>query len=192
VLERDLAARAGLGWIGKNTSVIGSTLGSYFLIGVVLTTAAMELDAPVADRCGSCTACLEACPTAALVAPYVLDARRCISYLTIEHRGEIPAEFRGALHGWIFGCDICQEVCPWNRKASVARDSELAPRGSLGELAELRGADDEHLRARFRQSALWRAKAAGLRRNVALVLAARERAEGAADDDSLRRSYTRS
>ncbi len=173
VLERDLAARAGLGWIGKNTNLLSAGLGSYFLIGIVLTTAALEPDGPVADRCGTCTACLEACPTRAFVAPYVLDARRCISYLTIEHRGDIAEELRGALHGWVFGCDVCQEVCPWNRKASAPRDPDLAPSEAFGEVESLLTLDEGAFRERFRGSAIRRATWSGLRRNAALVLAQR-------------------
>jgi epoxyqueuosine reductase len=176
VLERDLAARTGLGWIGKNTNLLAPGLGSYFLIGVILTTAALEPDSRVADRCGTCTACLEACPTGAFVAPYVLDARRCISYLTIEHRGEIAEELRGALHGWVFGCDICQEVCPWNRKASAPRDPDLAPTGPFGDVESLLALDDAGFRERFRGSAIRRSKREGLARNAALVLAGRRAA----------------
>lgn len=171
VLERDLAARAGLGWVGKNTNLLEPSLGSYFLIGIVLTTAELAIDQAVADRCGRCTACLDACPTGAFVAPFVLDARRCISYLTIEHRGELPAEMAGRLHGWVFGCDVCQEVCPWNRKAAGPRDPALAPPGPLGTLADLATVDEDAFRMRFRGSAVRRARREGLRRNAALALA---------------------
>ena len=173
VLERDLAARAGLGWVGKNTNVLAEDLGSYFFIGLVLTTAPLELDGEQPDRCGTCTACLDACPTGAFVAPYVLDARRCLSYLTIEHRGPIAPELRPAVREWIFGCDVCQEVCPWNRKAPVARDPDLAPDRPLGPLAALLDIGDAEFRERFRRTALWRARRAGLARNVALALGAR-------------------
>jgi epoxyqueuosine reductase len=173
VLERDLAARAGLGWIGKNTNLLSSELGSYFFIGIVLTTAALEPDAAQPDRCGTCTACLDACPTRAFVAPNVLDARRCISYLTIEQRGEIASDLAEHLGDWIFGCDVCQDVCPWNRKAPATREPAFAAAEALGSPTELLSLDDDGFRARFRHSALWRTKRAGLVRNVALALGSR-------------------
>jgi epoxyqueuosine reductase len=181
VLERDLAARAGLGWIGKNTNLLTPSLGSYFFIGIVLTTAPLPFDEREPDRCGTCTACLDACPTRAFVAPYVLDARRCISYLTIEHRGDIAGELAEQMGEWAFGCDVCQEVCPWNRKAEPGHEPALAPSGSLGRLESLLELDPDEFRARFRGTALWRTKRAGLLRNAAVVLANRgeRRAVGA-------------
>jgi epoxyqueuosine reductase len=172
VLERDLAARAGLGWFGKNTNLLDTALGSYFFVGIVLTTAELPVDAPMPDRCGSCTACLDACPTAALVGPYELDARRCISYLTIEHRGDIDPALRPGIGDWLFGCDVCQEVCPWNRRARPSRESALRPTAPIdaGEALDL---DEATFRARFRSSAIWRTRRAGLARNAALVLANR-------------------
>jgi epoxyqueuosine reductase len=170
VLERDLAARAGLGWIGKNTMLLHPRLGSWFFIGVLLTTADLAHDAPVHDRCGSCRACLDACPTGAFAAPYVLDARRCISYLTIEHRGEIDPALHHGMTGWQFGCDACQEVCPWNRKAPVTREAELRPSGPYPGAAAISRMDDETIRQRFRGTALLRAKPSGLRRNVSIYL----------------------
>jgi len=171
VLERDLAARAGLGWVGKNTNLLTPSLGSYFFIGIVLTTAALPFDQREPDRCGICTACLDACPTRAFVAPYVLDARRCISYLTIEHRGDIAGDLAEQIGGWVFGCDVCQEVCPWNRKAEPGHEPALGPSGTFGELETLLELDPEAFRARFRGSALTRPKRAGLLRNTAIVLA---------------------
>jgi epoxyqueuosine reductase len=173
LLDRDLAARAGLGWTGKNTNLIAPDLGSYFFIGLVLTTAVLAPDAPHPDRCGTCRACLDACPTGAFVGPYVLDARRCISYLTIEHRGPIPPPDREAIGSWLFGCDVCQEVCPWNRRAPTAANPALGePPGDL-EPEALLDLDEAAFRARFRPTALWRARRSGLLRNAALVLANR-------------------
>jgi epoxyqueuosine reductase len=170
VLERDLAARAGLGWIGKNTNLLTSSLGSYFFIGIVLTTVDLVADERQPDRCGTCTACLDACPTRAFVAPYVLDARRCISYLTIEHRGAIAEELRADIGGWLFGCDVCQDVCPWNRKAEPTREPALAPSVPFGSLEDLLDLDRDGFRARFRGSAIARSKRSGLLRNAAIVL----------------------
>jgi epoxyqueuosine reductase len=173
VLERDLAARAGLGWVGKNTNLLTPSLGSYFFIGIVLTTAALPFDQREPDRCGTCTACLDACPTRAFVAPYVLDARRCISYLTIEHRGDIAGELAEQIGEWVFGCDVCQEVCPWNRKAEPGHEPAFGASGSFGALETLLELDPEAFRARFRGSALTRTKRAGLLRNAAIALANR-------------------
>ena len=170
VLERDLAARAGLGWIGKNTMLLNPGLGSWFFIGLLLTTAELSHDRPLEDRCGSCRACLDACPTGAFVAPYVLDARRCVSYLTIEHRGEIDAARRPGMADWQFGCDVCQDVCPWNRKAPVTRAAEFQPRQPYPAATAIVGMDDERLRVRFKETALLRAKPSGLRRNAAIYL----------------------
>jgi epoxyqueuosine reductase len=172
VLERDLAARAGLGWIGKNTMLLHPALGSWFFIGIVLTDAELLHDTPMPDRCGSCTACLDACPTHAFPAPYTLDARRCISYLTIEHRGEIGPELAGELGSWQFGCDVCQRVCPWNRRALRTREPAFLPQAPYPEASAILKMDDEALRRRFRGSALLRARPAGLRRNAALAIAA--------------------
>ena len=177
VLERDLAARAGLGWIGKNTNLLDQALGSFFFIGIVLTTAELLPDGPVPDRCGTCTACLDACPTGAFVAPYVLDARRCLSYLTIEHRGPVDPTLRPAVAEWAFGCDDCQTVCPWNRKSPPASEPAFRPARPLEALPALLALDDEGFRARFKGSAIRRAKRSGLLRNAALVLGnRRERA----------------
>jgi epoxyqueuosine reductase len=178
VLERDLAARAGLGWIGKNANLIIPTLGSYFFIGLVLSTAALDADERVPDRCGTCTACLDACPTRAFAAPYVLDARRCISYLTIEHRGPVDESLRPSLDGWAFGCDVCQDVCPWNRKAPPSREPAFAGPSPLTDLAGVLGLDADAFRERFRGTALRRAGRSGLLRNAALVLAERPASAG--------------
>jgi epoxyqueuosine reductase len=176
VLERSLAARAGLGWIGKNTNLIAPGLGSYFFIGLVLTTAELTPDGVVADHCGTCTACLAACPTGAFAAPYVLDARRCISYLTIEHRGAIDPPLRAPIGDWLFGCDVCQEVCPWNRHAPPTREPAFESGAPPGPPETLVDMSDAEFRERFRGSALKRARRAGLARNAEIVLANRRSA----------------
>ncbi len=172
VFERELAAAAGIGWIGKNTLVLHERLGSYLVLGVVFTTLEMEPDAPASDHCGSCRRCLDACPTQAFPQPYQMDASRCISYLTIEHRGEIDPRFHAAIGSWVFGCDICQEVCPFNRKAPPGRDPELmaasaTPYPDLLAWATLRSGAYRRL---TRDSALRRATRPMLRRNAAIAL----------------------
>jgi epoxyqueuosine reductase len=174
LLERDFARRAGLGWFGKNTMLLNKRLGSYFFIGALLTNLELACDPPHnTAHCGTCTACLDACPTQAFVAPGMLDARRCISYLTIEHRGDIPDDLRSGLGDWLFGCDVCQEVCPWNRKAPAVTEPLLQGRPDLEkvDLIELLGLSEEAFRHRFRGTALMRTKRRGLLRNAALVLA---------------------
>jgi epoxyqueuosine reductase len=186
VLERDLAARAGLGWFGKNTNLLTPSLGSWFFIGIVLTTAEPAFDDEGPDRCGTCTACLDACPTAAFTAPYVLDARRCISYLTIEHRGDIDEPLRPLIGSWGFGCDVCQDVCPWNRKAATTREPAFAS-ATAPSPEELLTLDDRAFRERFRRTALWRSRRAGLLRNAAIVLGNRA---DAATAPALRRAMS--
>jgi epoxyqueuosine reductase len=178
ILERDLARRAGLGWFGKNTNLINSQIGSFFFIGTLLVDLELEVDAPFeSDRCGTCTRCLDSCPTNALVEPRVLDATRCISYLTIENRGPIPEEFRAKIGELIYGCDICQQVCPWNVSFSrEIREAALRPREMFAskesrELArEILKMTDETYRENFSGSAMKRAKRRGLARNAAVVL----------------------
>jgi len=173
LLEREFAQLAGLGWIGKNTLLLNKQLGSWFFLAALLTDVELAYDEPhTTDHCGTCRACLDACPTQAFVAPYVLDARRCISYLTIELKGDVPAELRPMLGDWLFGCDICQDVCPWNQKAPLADEPTLAPARDMNpvELAGLFALDDEHFRRRFRHTPLWRPKRRGILRNAAIVL----------------------
>lgn len=171
--ERELAQQAGLGWIAKNMMLINPRLGSFTLIGVMLTDADLTPDQPFAtDHCGSCRRCLDACPTDAFVAPGVLDARRCISYVTIEHRGEFDAVQRDMPGEWLFGCDVCQDVCPWNvRFATPTADDGFAPRAELAspDLALLGTGDDAAFTRHFGDTPLSRAGAAGMRRNVAAL-----------------------
>lgn len=173
VVERAWAAAAGVGWIGKNTLVLHPRLGSYTYLGVIVTTSELEPDEPMADHCGSCRACLDACPTAALTAPYQMDASRCLSYLTIEHRAEIPCEFHKALGPWLFGCDICQEVCPHNRKAPVTAEPRFAvrPPAPGPRLEEVLNWDLERYREAVRGKALKRAKLEMLQRNARIARA---------------------
>lgn len=169
VLEREWAASGGVGWFGRNTNILHTEEGSWFFLGEILTTLGLEPDPPYADRCGSCTRCLDLCPTGALKPGYRLDARLCISYLTIEHRSAIPIDLRPQLGNWIFGCDVCQEVCPWNVR--FARRHCLPPNEDLlPGLPELLLLNEDEFRARFRNTAIRRAKRAGLARNVAVAL----------------------
>ncbi len=172
VLERDLASRAGLGWIGKHTNLIHRDLGSWVFLGEIITDAELEYDEPVKERCGRCSRCIPACPTGAIVAPYKLDARRCISYLTIELRGSIPKELRPLIGNWVFGCDLCQEVCPWNRRAKVTQEDRFQPaRGvPFPNLVALLNISEEEFRQLFRNSPIKRAKRQGIRRNAAVAL----------------------
>ncbi len=177
VPERELAQRAGLGWIGKNMMLIHPELGSFTFIGVILTDADLAADLPfAADRCGTCRACLDACPTDAFVAPREMDARRCISYLTIEHRGPFDDLQRAMVGEWAFGCDVCQDVCPWNvRFAPATDDAELSPRGELAapDLTALRTVEPDDFARRYADTAFARVGAAGLRRNAEAVAANR-------------------
>jgi len=172
LLERDLAYAAGLGWRAKNTHLIHPRRGSYFFLGELLLDIGLSPTARQPDRCGSCTRCLDACPTAAFVGPGVLDARRCISYLTIELRGPIPMELRPLIGNMVFGCDICQEVCPWNRHAPEGSEPAYRARTGLDpvDLIELMGISQEEFSRRFRGSAIKRAKRRGLLRNAAVAL----------------------
>ena len=172
VLERELAARAGLGWWGKNTCLIHRGAGSYFFLGEIVTTLRLAPDTPAVDHCGTCTRCLDACPTDAFPEAYVLDARRCISYLTIELKGAIPVELRDGIGDWLLGCDVCQDVCPWNRRAATTRESAFHARSGLEplELVELIGMDQASFSEHFRRHPAKRPKRRGLLRNAAVAL----------------------
>ena len=156
VMEKPLAQAAGLGWQGKHTNLLGRDLGNWVFLGAIFTTLELEPDAPEVSHCGTCTACLDVCPTQAFPAPYVLDARRCISYLTIEHRGPVDEGLRALMGNRIYGCDDCLAVCPWNKFAAAARDIGYQPRVGLPELAELAQLDDAGFRARFAGSPIKR------------------------------------
>ena len=172
VMERELAARAGIGWQGKNTCIINERVGSWLLLGEVLTTLELPVDEPAVDHCGTCTRCIDACPTAAITAPYQLDASQCISYLTIEHREEIPPEFRTKLGEWLYGCDVCQDVCPHNRKAPEAEETALRPRFATGtlDLREVLSWGQKDYRTRLKGSAMKRVKLPVLQRNARLLV----------------------
>ncbi len=172
ILEKPLARNAGLGWIGKHTNLIAPGGGSYFFLGEILTTLPLEVDPPVKDHCGRCQACIEICPTRAIIRPYELDARRCIAYLTIENRGSIPVEFRRAIGNRIFGCDDCQLICPMNKFAGKKPLAEFAPRTELlaPELATLMGWTEPEFEEKTRGSALRRTGFRGWLRNLAVAL----------------------
>jgi epoxyqueuosine reductase len=172
VLEKALARDAGLGWIGKHTNLLDRHAGSWFLLGEIFTDLPLPPDQPVSAHCGSCTACIDICPTQAIVGPNELDARRCISYLTIEHKDSIPIEFRAAIGNRIFGCDDCQLVCPWNRYAQLTREPDFAPRHGLQSpgLVELFGWSEAQWSQRTAGSALRRPGYAGWLRNIAVAL----------------------
>jgi len=172
IVERTYAKYAGVGWIGKNTCILNQKMGSWLFLGVILTSLELEPDLPAPDRCGSCTRCIDACPTDALVAPYQLDSNRCISYLTIEKHGMIAEDMRAGMGHEVFGCDICQDVCPWNRKAPATDAAEFQPREGLVNpaLEWLAGMSAEEFREKFRGSAVRRAKRSGLRRNAAIAM----------------------
>ncbi len=170
LMERELAQLAGFGWRGKNTLLLNKQIGSYFFLACLLTDVELPIDSPhESSHCGTCTACLDACPTDAFPAPGVLDATRCISYLTIEHREQISIELRDGIGNWLFGCDVCQEVCPWNRKPSRAAAVVANAMDNL-DLGELFDLTEEQFRQRFRQTPLWRTRRRGILRNAAIVI----------------------
>jgi len=172
VIERIFAKYAGIGWIGKNTCILNERLGSWLFLGVMLTSLELTPDLPPPDRCGACTRCLDACPTSAFPAPYRLDATKCIAYLTIEKRGAIPEELRLGVGRQVFGCDICQDVCPWNREAPLSKTPELHARAELvnPDLEWLATLSIDRFREMFRGSPVKRARFSGLRRNIAVAL----------------------
>lgn len=173
LLERDFAQMAGLGWIGKNTLLLNKPQGSWFFLSALLTDVELDYDSPTSSsHCGTCTACLDACPTDAFPRPGVLDASRCISYLTIELRDQVPAELRPGMGDWLFGCDVCQDVCPWNRRSPESPLPSFTPRPDSNpmDLAPLFELDDAAFRSRFRKTPLWRAHRRGLLRSAAVVL----------------------
>ncbi len=171
LLEREFAAAAGIGWIGKNTMVLNQAQGSFFFLGAIVTTLELEYDDSVSDHCGSCTACLDACPTDAFPVAYEMDASRCISYLTIEHRSDIPEKLGRRMGDWLFGCDVCQDVCPFNRQASVTNEPRFAPRppGPSIPVGEVLDWTLEDYRKHLRGSAIKRAKLEMLQRNARIV-----------------------
>jgi epoxyqueuosine reductase len=178
LLERSYARQAGLGWIGKNVCLINEPRGSWFFLGALLISLELESDAPPPDRCGTCTRCIDACPTAALVpgpGGYMLDSRRCISYLTIELRGPVPEENRAGNGGNVFGCDICQDVCPWNRREPATPDPEFEPRDFAPRLEKLATLTAEDFRAMFDGTPVTRARYSGFLRNVAIAMGNQKR-----------------
>jgi epoxyqueuosine reductase len=174
LLERSYARDAGLGWIGRNTCLINQHAGSWFFLGELITSLELEPDQPVENRCGTCTRCIEACPTRAIVEDgrgnWMLDSRLCISYFTIELRGSIPERHRAGIGSSVFGCDICQDVCPWNRRAAISLEPSFRPREFAPPLARLAVLTEEEFRAVFRDSPVARAKYSGFLRNVAVAM----------------------
>ena len=171
VMDKAWAVRSGIGWLGKHTNVITREFGSWVFLGEILVDAELAYDDPMTDHCGTCTACLDACPTGAIVEPYLLDARRCISYWTIEHRGPIDPGIAAKMGGWVFGCDVCQDVCPWNRFQQPTREDSFHPReGSVAPaLADLASITAEEFSRRFTRSPVKRTKREGLMRNAEAV-----------------------
>lgn len=168
VHERAWAAKAGLGWVGKNSLLLNQTMGSFFFLAEIILDVELEYDGPVRDYCGTCTSCIDACPTDAIPEPYVVDGSKCISYLTIELKNEIPSAFEGQMEGWAFGCDICQDVCPWNRFSKPHQELQFEPHPQLNELSpsDWYEMTDELFREVFKGSPVKRTKYSGLKRNI--------------------------
>ncbi len=173
VLERAWAAKAGLGWIGKNGMVLRSGLGSWFFLGVVVTTVELDADPPAEDRCGTCRRCIDACPTGAINESRAVDSRKCISYLTIENRDEVPEEFRAGVGNWVFGCDICQDICPWNKECTPTDEKDFQPREHMiaPQLSSLDEMDEASFNSVYEGTCVRRAKYEGFKRNVEVVKA---------------------
>lgn len=169
VMDKAWARRSGLGWVGKNSNVINRKIGSFFFIGELITDLELQPDSPVKDYCGTCTACIDACPTDAIVEPYKVDGSKCISYLTIELKDRIPDEFRGKMENWAFGCDICQDVCPWNSFAKPHQTPELLPPESLREFKDWEEITQEVFNILFKDSPVKRTKLEGLQRNIRFI-----------------------
>ena len=171
VMEKELTARSGIGWMGKNTCIINDKIGSFILLGQILTTLDLPFDEPALDRCASCTRCIDACPTQAISAPYQLDATRCISYLTIEHRENISVELQSQMGDWLYGCDICQDVCPWNRRSPETPDPAFEPRFWTGTLEWKKVSlwNEHDYRRELKGSAMKRVKLPVLKRNAQIV-----------------------
>jgi len=186
IMEKQWAVRAGLGWMGKHSNVITRQLGSWVFLGVILTSLELDADEPIPDFCGSCTRCLDACPTGAIVEPYVVDGSRCISYVTIEQKPklEIAPELGERLEGWAFGCDICQDVCPWNRFEQPTDEPSFEPRDGMLDLTveTLRTMSDEEFLERFAGTPVMRAKADGMRRNARAIAAGERVSSGRAEE----------
>jgi len=170
VMDKAWAARSGLGWLAKNGNLLNRKLGSWFFIGEIILDVDFDPDSPTTDHCGSCTKCIDACPTDAIVMPQVIDARKCISYLTIEFRGSIPESYHKGIGEWMYGCDICQDVCPWNRKAPTTNEPDFKPRKDIMEMTAegWRQLDTETFKRLFKGSAVKRTKYAGLVRNISI------------------------
>lgn len=171
VMDKAWAARAGLGWQGKHTNLITKEFGSWVFLGEIITTLDLEADAPMEDFCGTCIACIDACPTDAIHDPYIVDSNRCISYLTIEHRGEIALSLSKKFDQWVYGCDICQDVCPWNKFQQVTEHQEFMPRAKNinPDIEELKSLSQEEFSNRFKNSPIKRTKREGINRNASLV-----------------------
>ncbi len=171
IMDKAWAVKAGLGWLGKHTNVINTEMGSWFFIATLITNYEFNNSSIVTDHCGSCTACIDACPTNAIVDEYILDSTRCISYLTIENKDEIPEDFKGKFDNWIFGCDICQDVCPWNIKFSeVTLEEEFLPQNKELDVSEILKMNEEEFRTKFSESPVKRTKLKGLKRNANFII----------------------